>query len=123
MQRILGIMRPFAVAVSDPADGSQRARPPVTERVRPAAAVGWVTPDLSHGWGANSQWGTDFRRDNVDAGVLHYNVDARERRPGAADSGLSELAARDLLRHRCSIRENLRNGQAPWDFTLAERWP
>jgi hypothetical protein len=82
-----------------------------------------VAQHLSHGWGANSQWGTDFRRDYGDGGVLHYNVDAREHRQGAADSGLSELAVRDLLRHRCSIREDLGDGPVPWDFTFAERWP
>jgi hypothetical protein len=31
--------------------------------------------DLSHGWGHNSQWTTDFRRDYVDEQAYYYNVD------------------------------------------------
>ena len=33
--------------------------------------------DLSHGWGHNSQWRTDFRRDYEESAELHYNVDGR----------------------------------------------
>ncbi len=33
------------------------------------------TCDLSHGWGSSSQWGTNFRRDYAEDGMLHYNVD------------------------------------------------
>jgi len=33
------------------------------------------TCDLSHGWGSNSQWSTDFRRDYAGGGMLHHNVD------------------------------------------------
>ena len=33
------------------------------------------TSDMSHGWGHNSQWGTDFRRDYEDAAMFYYNVD------------------------------------------------
>ena len=40
-----------------------------------------------------------------------------------ADGGLSQFAASDLLRHRCSIREDLGDGQAPWDFSFTEHWP
>lgn len=31
--------------------------------------------DLSHGWGHNSQWRTDFRRDYLFDGYFHFNVD------------------------------------------------
>ena len=31
--------------------------------------------DRSHGWGHNSQWSTDFRRDYVDQDAYYYNVD------------------------------------------------
>jgi len=31
--------------------------------------------DASHGWGHNSQWSTDFRRDYVDQDAYYYNVD------------------------------------------------
>jgi hypothetical protein len=30
---------------------------------------------VSHGWGSNSQWGTDFRRDYVTDEAYVYNVD------------------------------------------------
>ena len=33
------------------------------------------TVDRSHGWGHNSQWGTDFRRDYVTHDAYYYNVD------------------------------------------------
>jgi len=85
------------------------------------AFIRWPGDRAAHGWGANSQSGTSFRRDCADDGDLHYNVDAREHPSFPADSGLTELAARDLLRHGCSIREDLGDGQAPWGFTFAER--
>src|SRR6266550_1650701 len=34
-----------------------------------------LTVDLSMGWGHNSQWRTNFRRDYVDGDVYHFNVD------------------------------------------------
>src|SRR6185369_1815254 len=34
------------------------------------------TVDLSHGWGSNSQWGTDFRRDYETTDHFHFNVDS-----------------------------------------------
>jgi hypothetical protein len=33
--------------------------------------------DRSHGWGSNSQWGTDFRRDYSTDDAYYYNVDGR----------------------------------------------
>src|SRR5258706_641084 len=33
--------------------------------------------DASHGWGHNSQWATDFRRDYVTDEGYHYNVDGQ----------------------------------------------
>ena len=33
--------------------------------------------DRSHGWGSNSQWRTDFRRDYISPLAYHYNVDGR----------------------------------------------
>ncbi|WP_147256536.1 hypothetical protein [Pseudonocardia hierapolitana] len=35
------------------------------------------TNDLSHGWGSNSQWGTEFPRFYSDAEGLHLNWDGR----------------------------------------------
>jgi hypothetical protein len=40
-----------------------------------------IVRDLSHGWGQNSQWRTDFRRDYVTPEALYYNVDAHGDRP------------------------------------------
>lgn len=34
--------------------------------------------DASHGWGHNSQWGTDFRRDYVTKEAYYYNVDGED---------------------------------------------
>ncbi len=34
--------------------------------------------DQSHGWGHNSQWGTDFRRDYVTQDAYYYNVDGED---------------------------------------------
>ena len=42
------------------------------------------TCDLSDGWGSNSQWSTDFRRDYRDGAWLHYNVDGPVRLTGDA---------------------------------------
>lgn len=67
--------------------------------------------DLSHGWGHNSQWGTDFRRDYVTQEAYYYNVD------GAYDIHEDALAAygnggepdltlpqrSELLTNRCFI--------------------
>jgi hypothetical protein len=65
--------------------------------------------DLSHGWGGNSQWRTNFRRDYWADGMLHYNVDAM-RRPNDPydDRGerLTEDVAIELVRHRCSITKD-----------------
>ena len=52
-----------------------------------------------HDWGANSQWGTDFRRDYIADGQLRHNVDGYKNQPAASDGGLSGAAAPDLLRH------------------------
>jgi len=53
--------------------------------------------DLSHGWGHNSQWRTDFRRDYVTDSEFYYNVDNNV-----------ELVFPDqrieLLTNRCLIR-------------------
>jgi hypothetical protein len=77
--------------------------------------------DLSHGWGHNSQWGTDFRRDYVTDGGLYYNVDADPAtRP---DRDLDDADRLDLLRYRCSIRTDLGADQWPFDDTFAERAP
>jgi len=82
-----------------------------------------TTADRSHGWGANSQWGTDFRRDYVAGGQLHYNIDGYKNRPSASDGDLSGAAAWELLRHRCSAHDDLGRDRWPWHLTLTEPAP
>jgi hypothetical protein len=79
--------------------------------------------DLSHGWGVNSQWGTDFRRDYIADGQLHYNVDGYKHQPSAGDGDLSGAAAQELLRHRCSTRDDLGGDRWPWHLTRTEPAP
>lgn len=64
--------------------------------------------DLSHGWGRNSQWRTDFRRDYQIDGELYYNVDGKHdlRKPFARSEdrdGLSHEERIELLVNRCFI--------------------
>lgn len=61
------------------------------------------TADLSVGWGGNSQWRTDFRRDYAIDGELFYNVDAVPGPPDEEDDLRSEERL-ELLRHRCFVR-------------------
>jgi hypothetical protein len=71
--------------------------------------------DLSHGWGHNSQWNTDFRRDYVTDQGYHYNVDEQididDESTGApgepnrtGDPHLTLPMRIELLTHRCFIR-------------------
>ena len=67
------------------------------------------TMDLSHGWGHNSQWATDFRRDYRTADADLLNVDGTERAETPDDTweptSLLTAAERcDLVRHRSLIR-------------------
>jgi len=68
------------------------------------------TVDLSHGWGHNSQWDTDFRRDYRadDAQYLNIDVtgdiDADNPEDGEATPHLTGAERRDLVRHRCLLR-------------------
>jgi len=77
--------------------------------------------DLSRGWGSNSQWGTNFRRDYIAQGELHYHVDAR-RLPGPPPE-LSEADRLSLLRHRCSLKTDLGNDEWPYSETFTEPAP
>ncbi|HEY7093646.1 MAG TPA: hypothetical protein VH393_10725 [Ktedonobacterales bacterium] len=71
--------------------------------------------DRSHGWGHNSQWSTDFRRDYVDDEAYYYNVDGEEDiheewtgSPGEpndhGDPRLTLPMRIELLTNRCFIR-------------------
>lgn len=68
-----------------------------------------ATVDASLGWGFNSQWDTDFRRDYRTADAVYLNVDSTE----AIDEDnpenawpvlLTRTERRELVRHRCLLR-------------------
>lgn len=80
--------------------------------------------DLSHGWGSNSQWGTEFRRDYVVGDELHYNVDLRLNpqmsRTGDEVSDLPFEDRRELLRWRHSRTIDLGDDEWPYFDWLVE---
>lgn len=64
--------------------------------------------DLSHGWGSNSRWRTDFRRDYRFGPHLHLNVDAKHDVtqgdiPGRSPSELTLEERIELVTHRCFV--------------------
>ena len=68
--------------------------------------------DLSHGWGSNSQWRTEFRRDYRFGSILYFNVDAKHdisswkahRRNDGVEDDLSDEETIELITHRCFVR-------------------
>lgn len=62
--------------------------------------------DLSHGWGSNSQWRTDFRRDYRIGGRFYFNVDGEHNiaNAGGSEDGLTQAERIELLTHRCFIK-------------------
>lgn len=90
------------------------------------------TEDLSVGWGHNSQWRTEFRRDYEDDEHLYFNVDGAidlgaELVPGQLGTEIDPHPAedlpldvrRELLIHRCLVRSPLPDGDLwPYDDTL-----
>ena len=93
--------------------------------------------DLSHGWGHNSRWRTDFHRSYRTAGIDFYNVDApidigipkaRLAKAGSPPAELSLDQARELLMHRGFVRTPDIDEGWPYDWRLAMRdtghaWP
>jgi len=76
--------------------------------------------DLSRGWGSNSQWRTEFRRDYALGGALHYNVDATQT-PFAMDEDLDGRERMELLRHRCFVTcPKRQDDRWPYGQTLVE---
>jgi hypothetical protein len=79
--------------------------------------------DCSHGWGGNSQWRTDFRRDYVVGDKLHYNVDRHpsesRHRPWHTLPPEQPLS---LLRFRCSTTVDLGPDQWPFYDHYVEPW-
>jgi hypothetical protein len=75
--------------------------------------------DLSHGWGSNSQWRTDFRRDYLLGGIRYYNVDAT---PERIDDDLDESERLELLRYRSFVKCARRHDDCfPYDYTHSEK--
>jgi len=76
--------------------------------------------DMSHGWGSNSQWRTQFRRDYLIDGVPCFNVDGqfgpcrynlaadapaidRPPNPFGSDNEMTWTERVELLHHRCFV--------------------
>lgn len=76
--------------------------------------------DESRGWGPNSQWRTDFRRDYYVEGQAFYNVDAAFRAPRHVPAELSIMAQRELLRYRTGTLTDPGPDLWMWDVTHAE---
>ena len=70
----------------------------------------------SLGWGHNSQWKTDFRRDYVTHDAQHFNVDGQIDIAGPIDraGSPSETEMRDLVRHRCLVRHTTNDQEPPF---------
>ncbi|NUT33247.1 MAG: hypothetical protein HOV79_09250 [Hamadaea sp.] len=82
-----------------------------------------VARDLSHGWGHNSQWRTDFRRDYLVGDALHYNVDCAVPtlpNPADEDTDLTPQDRRDLVRYRHSVTIDLGDDRWPYYDSLVE---
>ncbi|GAA3077168.1 hypothetical protein [Streptosporangium carneum] len=85
------------------------------------------THDLSHGWGHNSQWSTDFRRDYLVDGRLHYNVDKAldpdDRGWGEDEKGLGPASMIELVRYRCGTVADHGDDLFPYDDHHVEPAP
>ena len=93
--------------------------------------------DLSHGWGHNSLWRTNFRRNYATRGIAFYNVDGPldigTRNPSLERSGHppAELPldqAREILMHRGFVQTLRFADEWPYDWRMAVRdsgrsWP
>jgi hypothetical protein len=82
------------------------------------------TQDLSMGWGSNSQWRTDFRRDYEANGRRHYNSQGRNLLGEEASveqdrDGLTALERIELCQNRCFIRRRLEDTDL-WPYD--DRW-
>ncbi len=103
--------------------GSRWLDPAVAER----SALYWawwrrsrLAVDESRGWGPNSQWRTDFRRDYYVSGQAYYNVDAAFRAPRHLPGELTITEQRELLRYRCGTLRDPGPGLWMWDVSHAE---
>ncbi|MER6177820.1 hypothetical protein [Streptosporangium sp. NPDC001681] len=85
------------------------------------------TNDPSHGWGHNSQWATDFRRDYLIDGRLHYNVDEvldpNDYEGGDDEEDLDPASMIELVRYRCSTIVDHGDDQYPYNDHHVELAP
>lgn len=83
------------------------------------------TDDLATGWGSNSQWATDFRRDYLVDGQLHYNVDEALREPTGRPfvDDLDPAAMTEIVRHRCLTVVDHGDDLFPYDHHHTEPAP
>jgi hypothetical protein len=104
------------------------------EQLNPAVAAGstlyWAwrrrhrpAADVSHGWGSNSQWRTEFRRDYWLGDRLAYNVDAALDPTPEHPGGMPYNRDLDLLRHRCSTMTDHGDEQWVWHHHHTEPAP
>ena len=70
------------------------------------------------GWGGNSQWRTNYRRDYLFNDRFEYNVDAKER---PDDDDLAPDQRLELVRHRCFVgSEDPHEDLWPYDIRHTE---
>jgi hypothetical protein len=80
--------------------------------------------DLSHGWGRNSQWRTQLRRDYQSPSGFHYNIDAKQSLNDAGNTidGMDTGAMIELVRHRGLVRSSLDDSDLfPYLYSFFER--
>lgn len=83
-----------------------------------------VAHDLSHGWGSNSQWSTEFRRDFHVDGEFRFNVDELRRldrlgERAVDEDGLSRRERIELLTHRMFVLSERDGEMYPYDDSYA----
>ena len=118
--------------------GAHVARKDIAERSRlywAYARNNRPADDQSYGWGHNSQWATDFRRDYIADDAYSYNVDGSVEAPAVdldvygdvaseesrADPYNAPSVRMELLTHRCFIITPERDGEEyPYNLTHRE---
>lgn len=94
------------------------------------------TKDLSMGWGSNSQWSTDFRRDYQDDLAFYYNVDGSDDilfpkpkddpDPEEEEKRLRQAERIELLVNRCFVVTHELHHEPYSELlptTAVEQWP
>lgn len=81
------------------------------------------TEDLSLGWGHNSQWSTEYRRDYELSDRYVFNIDQIDRTPAGFDVGddLTKEEVVELVRNRCFVQtDKPHQGRFPYDEFFIE---